>query len=165
MWDTLRTSGECIASSFREEAEFAEGSGTSLAADLEFLYRAAKKVQQIREDLGRVGPVIAEQVEEDLLAHAPIERHEPNRLDVGGELDPARARRELEVVDERPDEIRGVDALVVRDGLARIGLGEIEDVVHQALEPDGVAAHALDLEVRVGGQIRPVEQGVERLCH
>ena len=37
------------------------------AADLEFLYRAAKKVQQIREDLGKVGPVIAEQVEEAML--------------------------------------------------------------------------------------------------
>jgi hypothetical protein len=53
-----------VASTFREETEFAEGSGTSLAADLEFLYRDARKVQQIREDLGRVGPVIAEQVEE-----------------------------------------------------------------------------------------------------
>jgi ERCC4-related helicase len=56
-----------VAASFREEAQDAEGSGTSLAADLEFLYRAAKKVQQIREDLGRVGPVIAEQVEEAML--------------------------------------------------------------------------------------------------
>ncbi len=56
-----------VASGFREEAEYAEGSGTTLAADLEFLYRAAKKVQQIREDLGKVGPVIAEQVEEAML--------------------------------------------------------------------------------------------------
>jgi hypothetical protein len=57
-----------VASTFREETEVAEGSGTSLAADLEFLYRAAKKVQEIREDLGRVGPVIAEQVEEAIRA-------------------------------------------------------------------------------------------------
>jgi len=38
-----------------------------LEADLEFLMRAAEKVEQIREDLGKVGPVIAEQVEEAML--------------------------------------------------------------------------------------------------
>ncbi len=38
-----------------------------LDADLEFLMRAAEKVEQIREDLGKVGPVIAEQVEEAML--------------------------------------------------------------------------------------------------
>src|SRR4030095_12863880 len=38
-----------------------------LAGDLEFLYRAVKKVEQIREDLGKVGPVIADQVEEALV--------------------------------------------------------------------------------------------------
>jgi len=55
-----------VASGFRE-AETTEGSGSSLAADLEFLYRAARKVQQIREDLGKVGPVIAQQVEDAML--------------------------------------------------------------------------------------------------
>lgn len=38
-----------------------------LAGDLEFLYRVVKKVEQIREDLGKVGPVIADQVEEALV--------------------------------------------------------------------------------------------------
>ena len=38
-----------------------------LAADLEFLLRAAQKVNTIREDLGKVGPVIAQQVEEAML--------------------------------------------------------------------------------------------------
>jgi SNF2 family DNA or RNA helicase len=38
-----------------------------LEGDLEFLMRAAKKVEQIREDLGKVGPVIAQQVEEAML--------------------------------------------------------------------------------------------------
>jgi hypothetical protein len=74
-----------VASGFREETEFAEGSGASLAADLEFLYRAAKKVQQIREDLGKVGPVIAEQVEEAMLGKRR-------------RLDTARAERENEPV-------------------------------------------------------------------
>jgi superfamily II DNA or RNA helicase len=39
----------------------------SLEGDLEFLYIAAKKIDEIREDLGSVGPVIAEQVEEAML--------------------------------------------------------------------------------------------------
>ncbi len=41
----------------------------TLAADLEFLFRAAQKVNTIREDLGNVGPVIAQQVEEAMLGH------------------------------------------------------------------------------------------------
>ena len=47
-----------------------QGSGGpvgDLEADLEFLMRAALKVNTIREDLGRVGPVIAQQVEEAML--------------------------------------------------------------------------------------------------
>ena len=38
-----------------------------LEGDLEFLLRAALKVEAIREDLGKVGPVIARQVEEAML--------------------------------------------------------------------------------------------------
>ncbi|MEO8391574.1 MAG: DISARM system SNF2-like helicase DrmD [Chloroflexota bacterium] len=38
-----------------------------LDGDLEFLMRAVQKVEQIREDLGKVGPVIAQQVEEAML--------------------------------------------------------------------------------------------------
>ena len=77
-----------VSSGFRDEVGIAEGSGSSLAADLEFLYRAACKVQQIREDLGKVGPVIAEQVEEAMLgkrrqldtAHAERENEPVRRL-------------------------------------------------------------------------------------
>ena len=38
-----------------------------LEGDLEFLLRVARKVDTIREDLGKVGPVIADQVEERML--------------------------------------------------------------------------------------------------
>lgn len=38
-----------------------------LEGDLEFLYRVARKVDTIRQDLGRVGPVLARQVEEAML--------------------------------------------------------------------------------------------------
>jgi hypothetical protein len=40
---------------------------SDLEADLEFLVKATHKVEQIREDLGKVGPVIAAQVEEAML--------------------------------------------------------------------------------------------------
>ncbi len=39
----------------------------SLEGDLEFLYRAAQKVNQVRDDLGSAGDVIADQVEEAML--------------------------------------------------------------------------------------------------
>ncbi len=48
-----------------------------LEGDLEFLMRAVQKVEQIREDLGKVGPVIADQVTEAMLG---IRR----RLDTAG---------------------------------------------------------------------------------
>jgi hypothetical protein len=38
-----------------------------VSADLEFLMRAVRKVEAIREDLGKVGPVIADQVQEAML--------------------------------------------------------------------------------------------------
>jgi len=54
-----------------------------LEGDLEFLMRAALKVNTIREDLGRVGPVIAAQVEEAMLGRRVT-------------LDTARAEQESE---------------------------------------------------------------------
>jgi len=56
-----------------------------LEADLEFLMRAALKVETIREDLGKVGPVIASQVEEAMLGKRT-------------QLDTARAEQEAEPV-------------------------------------------------------------------
>lgn len=43
-----------------------------LEADLEFLMRAVIKVETIREDLGKVGPVIASQVEEAMLGRRKV---------------------------------------------------------------------------------------------
>src|SRR6202034_1749350 len=50
----------------RERRNFSE-SAADLEADLEFLMRVARKIETIREDLGKVGPVIAEQVQEAML--------------------------------------------------------------------------------------------------
>lgn len=53
-----------------EKSATKSGSDTgSLEGDLEFLVRAAKKVDTIRRDLGKVGPVIASQIEEAMLGH------------------------------------------------------------------------------------------------
>jgi SNF2 family DNA or RNA helicase len=43
------------------------GQASDMEADLEFLMRVAQKIETIREDLGKVGPVIAQQVEEAML--------------------------------------------------------------------------------------------------
>ncbi|BAU14377.1 helicase domain protein [Leptolyngbya sp. NIES-3755] len=56
-----------------------------LEGDLEFLMRAALKVNNIREDLGKVGPVIASQVEEAMLGRRVT-------------LDTSKAERESEPV-------------------------------------------------------------------
>lgn len=56
-----------------------------LEGDLEFLLRAVLKVEAIREDLGKVGPVIAHQVEEAMLGRRQS-------------LDTSRAERESEPV-------------------------------------------------------------------
>jgi len=51
------------------EKQMADTAVGDLEADLEFLMRAVRKIEAIREDLGKVGPVIAEQVEEAMLGH------------------------------------------------------------------------------------------------
>ena len=62
-----------------------------LDADLEFLFRAAQKVEAIREDLAKVGPVIAAQVEQAMLGR-------PRRLDTSrAEIDAEPARRLLKL--------------------------------------------------------------------
>src|SRR6185312_9580353 len=73
-----------VGSGFRQSG--AIGKRGELEADLEFLMRAALKVETIREDLGKVGPVIASQVEEAMLGRR-------NRLDTTGaeqEAEPVR---------------------------------------------------------------------------
>ena len=56
-----------VGRGFRENRPTGEIAPGDLEGDLEFLYRAALKVETIREDLGKVGPVIAEQVEAAML--------------------------------------------------------------------------------------------------
>ncbi len=74
---------------YRErERSLAETSAGDLEADLEFLMRAVRKVETIREDLGKVGPVIARQVEEAMLGRR-------SRLDTAKEEEDAEPSRKL----------------------------------------------------------------------
>jgi len=74
-----------VAKGYKEQHNTWETVGEGLEADLEFLFRAVKKVEAIREDLGKVGPVIAQQVEEAMLGRRR-------------KLDTAQAERESEPV-------------------------------------------------------------------
>ncbi len=56
-----------VAKGYQEQRNVWDANTDGLGADLEFLFRAVKKVEQIREDLGKVGPVIAQQVVEAML--------------------------------------------------------------------------------------------------
>src|SRR5579884_1571057 len=57
-----------VSSKFRNRPQMSEDLNVGeLDDDLEFLMRAMRKVESIREDLGKVGPVIAEQVEDAML--------------------------------------------------------------------------------------------------
>ncbi|MGA8597874.1 MAG: hypothetical protein WB676_24420, partial [Bryobacteraceae bacterium] len=60
-----------VGKGFHREVDLNVAPG-ELNADLEFLMRAALKVDQIREDLGKVGPVIADQVEEAMLGRRSV---------------------------------------------------------------------------------------------
>jgi superfamily II DNA or RNA helicase len=67
------------------DAAKVSGAVGQLEGDLEFLMRAVLKVETIREDLGKVGPVIAAQVEEAMLGRR-------------ARLDTSRAERDAEPV-------------------------------------------------------------------
>src|SRR5437764_14101743 len=56
-----------VSSKFRHASLGEDLNVGELDDDLEFLMRAVRKVESIREDLGKVGPVIAEQVEDAML--------------------------------------------------------------------------------------------------
>ncbi|MCT7953083.1 DISARM system SNF2-like helicase DrmD [Ancylothrix sp. C2] len=74
-----------------------------LEGDLEFLMRAALKVNNIREDLGKVGPVIAQQVEEAMLGY----RATLDTSKAEGESEPVRRMLKFErKVREQIDKLR-----------------------------------------------------------
>lgn len=100
----------------------------SLDGDLEFLYMAVQKIEAIREDLGSVGPVIAQQVEEAMvgarrsLQTDDAEKRSVSRKALRIERD---LREEIQRLRERLDE-------TIRE--LNIGPNSVERVVQTALE-------------------------------
>lgn len=118
----------------------------ALEADLEFLYRAAEKVNQIREDLGKVGPVIAEQVEQAMLGRRTV-------------LDTSVAESQTEPIRKLLKSERDVREQIRR---LRNQIGEIRDELH--LAPDTIE-QVVQVGLQIAGQapLEDVEvQGVTR---
>ena len=74
-----------------------------LDADLEFLMRAVRKVEAIREDLGKVGPVIADQVQEAMLGRRSRLDTEAGRVRVRAGAEAVQVRAGPRQADQGPD--------------------------------------------------------------
>ena len=113
----------------RRSVETAVG---DLDADLEFLMRAVRKVEAIREDLGKVGPVIADQVSDAMLGRR-------SRLDTKqaeGEVEPV--RRLLKFERDLAKQIKQLmDQLQQTKQELRLSAENIQQVVEVGLELAG----------------------------
>jgi len=127
------------------EQRLVETAVGDLDADLEFLMRAVRKVEAIREDLGKVGPVIAEQVQEAMFGRRT-------------RLDTKRAESEFEPVRK---------LFKFERDLAR-QIKALKDKLHETrrelrLEPENVqkvVEIALELASQPGlNTVEPVERG------
>lgn len=126
-----------------------------LIADLEFLMRAALKIDTIREDLGKVGPVIATQVEEAMLGYHV-------RLDTtAAEREAEPVRRLLKFERKLRDQIAQLhEQLTETRRTLRLAPEHIHAVVAMALE---VAGQPPLRPARVDG-IWPDPTGQRRVC-
>jgi len=97
----------------------------SLEGDLQFLAQAVRKVEQIRTDLGSVGPVIAEQVTEAMLGRRT------ERLDTSAAEAGAAQRAVLKIQRQLATEL---DALVAKLHESRTGLGLTPQAVQRVVE-------------------------------
>ena len=114
------------------EQRMVETSAGDLEADLEFLMRAVRKVEAIREDLGKVGPVIADQVTEAMLGRR-------TRLDTGrAEKDGEPVRRLLKFERDLAKQIAQLmDQLQETKKNLRLSPENIQKVVEVALKLAG----------------------------
>jgi len=116
-----------------------------MEADLYFLFRACEKINQIREDLGKVGPVIEEQVEEAMLGRR-------KQLDVGQAEKASEPIRKLLTAERKTRE--QIQMLRERLDSTRNELGINPEAIQSVVEV------ALALEQRPG--LEPVRvEGIE----
>lgn len=109
-----------VGSGYRETSENSDSSVGQLHGDLEFLMRAVLKTEKIREDLGRVGSVIAEQVEEAMLGRR-------RRLDIKAEESQAKAARKQLQVERK-----------IQERIEKLHEGLLESRQHLQLTPRNV---------------------------
>ncbi len=120
-----------VSSTYRSAAG-TERSVSKLDTDLEFLMQAVEKIEKIREDLGNVGPVIAEQVEEAMLGRRSTldtrraEENAPSRRMHAFE------RKQREKLEERIRQLYEQ----LQEGKRELGMtpANIQSVVETALE-------------------------------
>lgn len=119
----------------RDEGDVAVG---DLEGDLEFLMRAVVKVERIRQDLGRVGPVIAQQVEDTMLGRR-------RRLDTTTAESQAAAARNVLRVERR-----------IREQIQRLHERLVESRKRLELTPENVRA-VVEAGLELAGQpgLRP----------
>jgi SNF2 family DNA or RNA helicase len=114
-----------------------------LEGDLEFLMRAVRKVEAIREDLGKVGPVIADQVQQAMLGHR-------KRLDTTrAEKDAEPARKMLKIERDIQKDIQRL----------RDQLEETKRELH--LSPENIE-HVVKVGLKLANQPELIETTVER---
>ena len=114
------------------ERNLAETSVGDLDADLEFLMRAVRKIETIREDLGKVGPVIAQQVEEAMLGR----RSQLDTRKAEDDAEPVRKLLKFERdLKKQIDQL--MDKLQETKRELRLTPGNIQKVVEVALELAG----------------------------
>lgn len=127
----------------------------ALEGDLEFLMRAVQKVEQIHQDLGKVGPVIAEQVTEAMIGTR-------RRLDTArAEREAEPARRMLTFERNLSEQIKKLyDQLQESRHTLQLAPDNVESVVRIALE---LAGQPPLIETDVPG-IWPDPTGERRRC-
>ncbi len=168
-----------VAAGYDKNADGPKQPPGELEGDLEFLMRAAVKVNNIREDLGKVGPVIAQQVEEAMLGRRKDLETSPAESEASSSRQLLRIERNLREQIERlheelnttkrelhisPDHVQHV----VETGLKLAGQRPLREVT--AAGRDGETIQAFHLPPMTGswahchtglahphtGEIRPV---------
>jgi SNF2 family DNA or RNA helicase len=116
-----------------------------LEGDLEFLMRAVRKVETIREDLGKVGPVIAEQVQDAMLGKSNRKR-----------LDTTQAEKDSESVHKMLKIERDIQRDIQR---LRDQLDETKRELR--LSPENIE-HVVTVGLKLAGQPELIKTKVER---
>lgn len=116
-----------------QERDAGHSPGGELEADLEFLMRAVRKIEQIREDIGRVGTVIAEQVEEAMLGRR-------RRLDTAAAESQAQVARKMLSVERH-----------IREQIERLHERLLESRKRLQLTPENVQ-RVVEIGLELAGQ-------------